>query len=218
MVPHQMTGETVSRIANVVATVSPSVVNVVFPILQKHYEEIVEHVNPEQLLIQLVVHNLVTPSEQYMMLNPAYPPQKRTQLLLSILPSKDPNTCVRSFYECLRAEKQHSGHEYLADLLEPDIREYENQDPVTNAGPGVSNAAAAVSGSDVTESEINRILPRLKSCWLQVAEMVSAPQVMLNNIITSTEDPEEQARRFFQQFAVYSMKENIYEALDQLGQ
>ena len=213
-----MTGKTVSRIANIVVTVSPSVANVVLPILQKHYEEIVEHVNPEQLLIQLVAYNLVTPSERHMMLNQNYSPQKRTQMLLSILPSKDPNTCVELFYKCLRAEKEHSGHKYLADLLEPDIHEYENQHPVTNGGEGILNAAAAISGSNVTESEIDRILPTLKSCWLQVAEIVSAPQEMLDNIIMSTQDPEEQARRFFQQYAVYSRKENIHQALHQLGQ
>ena len=204
-------------------------------ILLNRFKEIIEHVNLEELVVQLATRCLLTVDEQYMLTNLAFSPQNRNKRLLIILQSKDPRTCVQLFYECLRAEEEHSGHKYLADLLESDIREFENQHqvtirgpdisnaaanqyPVASGGPGISNAVAAVSGFSITESEIDRILPRLKSCWLQVAKMVLAPQEMLNNIITSTQDHEEQARRFFLQFAVYSKKESIYKALEQLGQ
>ena len=96
--------------------------NLVYAVLRKHYEEIVAHVNPQELLGQLVTRNLVTEDEQYMLLNQNFSPRKRNQLLIVAL-SKDSNTSVQLFYECLKAEKNHSGHQYLVDLLEPDIHE-----------------------------------------------------------------------------------------------
>ena len=188
------------------------VVNLASVIFRKHYEEIVEHVNPEQLVVQLMSRNLITSEERHMLMNDNFTPQKRTKLLILQLCSKNPNTCARIFYECLRAEKEHMGHNYLADLLEEDICEYESQQQVThNRGATNSNAAA------MTESEIDNLLPTLKSCWIQVAEMVSAPHQMVNDIAASSQDPEKQARMFLQHYTVYSRKENIYQALDQLG-
>ena len=181
------------------------------PILQKHYKEIVNHVNPEQLLVQLKTNGLVTTEEEYILMNSDLTPQKRTKLLLIQLQFKDPSNCIQLFYQCLRAEKEHSGHQYLADLLEPDIRAGESQPPVTSPG-GASNSTAAITGA-----EIDSILPKLKLYWMKVAEMLSAPQEMVDNITTSSQDPEEQARMFFQQYTVYSRKEKIYHALDQLG-
>ena len=211
-------------------------------VLRKHYKEIVSHVNPEELLVQLVTHNLVTEDEHYMLMNQTFSPQKRNQLLIIALFSKDPNTSVQSFYECLKAEKHHSGHQYLADLLGPDIREFENQhQAANNRGPSDSNAAATTTtvaaaaaaaaattttattttataaAAAMTESEIDRLLPTLKSYWLQVAETLSAPQEMVNNATSSSQDPEEQARMFLQLYTMYSRKENIYCALDELG-
>ena len=197
-------------------------------ILRNHYEEIVAHVNSLELLGQLVTRNLVTQDEQYMLLNQTFSPQKRNQLLIVVLISKDPNTSVQLFYECLKAEKNHSGHQYLANLLEPDIREYENQHQVTNnrvgsnsnaSGDdgGAGGAGAAAAATAMTESEIDRLLPTLKSYWLQVAETLSAPQQMVHNITSSSQDPEEQARLFLQHYSLYSRKENIYRALDLLG-
>ena len=92
-------------------------------VLRKHYEEIVAHVNPQELLGQLVTRNLVTEDEQYMLLNQNFSPQRRNQLLIVILLSRDLNTSVQLFYECLKAEKNHPGHQYLANLLGPDIHE-----------------------------------------------------------------------------------------------
>ena len=199
-------------------------------VLRKHYKEIVDYVNPQELLGQLVTRNLVTQDEQYMLLNQTFSPQKRNQLLIVVLFSKDPNTSVQLFYECLKAEKNHSGHQYLANLLEPDIREYENQHQVTNnrvgsnlnasgddGGAGGGGGGAAATATAMTESEIDRLLPTLKSYWLQVAETLSAPQQMVHNITSSSQDPEEQARLFLQHYSLYSRKENIYRALDQLG-
>ena len=51
-------------------------------IICKHYEEIVEHVNPEQLLVQLKTRDSLTREEEYMLLNSNYTPQKRTKLLI----------------------------------------------------------------------------------------------------------------------------------------
>ena len=192
-------------------------------VLQKHYEDIVNYVNPEEILGQLMKRNLVTRDEQFMLMNQNFSPQKRNQLLIIALFSKDPNTTVQLFYECLKAEENHNGHQYLAGLLGPAIREYENQQQVTNnRGESNSNAAgvaAAVPGgaAAMTEAEIDRILPTLKSYWLQVAETLAAPPEMMHNITSSSQDPEEQARMFLQQYAVYSRKENIYHALNKLG-
>ena len=193
------------------------VVNLACDVLCKHYEEIVSHVNPEELLGQLITHNLVTVDEQYMLMNQAFSPQKRTRLLIIVLLSKDPNTSVQLFYECLKAEKHHSGHQYLARLLGPDIREYENQHQATNNTGTSDGGGATAAVAAITESEIDRLLPTLKSCWLQVAETLSAPQEMVNNVTSSSEDPEEQARMFLQHYTVYSRKEKIYHALDELG-
>ena len=187
------------------------VLNLVCAIIKKHYEEIVNHVNPEQLLVQLRPRGLVTQEEEYMLLNTFYSPQKRTKLLLLSLHFKNPNNSVLLFYECLRAEKEHSGHEYLADLLEPDIHEFQSQHQVPNS-KGASNS----NTTGMTESEIDDILPTLTFYWMQVAEKLNAPQEMIKNITTSSQDPEEQARMFLQQYIVYARKENIYRVLNQL--
>ena len=181
-------------------------------ILKKHYEAIVNHVNPEQLLVQLRPRGLVTPEEEYMLLNANYSPQKRTKLLLLSLHFKNPNNSVLLFHECLKDEKEHSGHEYLAGLLEPDIREFESQCQVPNS-QGASNS----NTPGMTESEIDNILPTLTFYWMQVAEMLDAPQEMINNTTASSQDPEEQARFFLQHYTAYGRKENIYHVLDQLG-
>ena len=188
-------------------------VNLACAILRKRYKEIVEHVNPEQLMVQLITRNLITSEEGHMLMNDKYTPQKRTKLLILQLFSKNPNTSIQLFCECLRAEKEHTGHEYLADLLEEDICAHESQQQQATHNRGATNSNAAA----ITESEIDNLLPTLKSCWMQVAEMVSAPHQMVNDITASSQDPEEQARMFLQHYTVVSRKENIYQALDQLG-
>ena len=189
------------------------VLNLVSTIVKKHYAEILSHVNPEKLLVQLKVCDLVTQEEEYMLLNANFSPQKRTRLLLLHLLSKDdPNDSVLLFYQCLRVEKEHSGHQYLADLLETDIREFESQSQVPDS-KGAGNSSIA----GMTKSEIDTILSIFTFYWIQVAEMLDAPQEMINNITASSQDPEEQARMFLQQYTLYSSKENIYRALDQLG-
>ena len=160
-------------------------------ILKKHYAEIVSHVNPEQLLVQLKPRGLVTAEEEYMLLNANFSLQKRTKLLLLHLHFKNPNNSVLLFHECLREEKEHSGHQYLADLLEPDIRAFESQRPVP-----ISRGASNSNAAGMTESEIDTILPVLTLYWMQVAEKLNAPQEMVNHI-TSSQDPEEQVRLFF---------------------
>ena len=166
-----------------------------------------KHVNPEQLLVQLKTRGLVTPEEEYMLLNSNFSPQKRTKNYLLQLCSKDPNNCVQLFYQCLRAETEHSGHQYLANLLEPEMHRYECQSQLQN-----KRGLDAV----MSEAEIDDILPTLKSCWVQVANILSTPQEMVNNIISSSQDPEEQAKMFIHYYTIYSQKENIYHALDQL--
>ena len=188
------------------------VFNLVCAIIRKHYEKIVNHVNPEQLLVQLESRGLVTAEEQYMLLNTNFSPQKRTKLLLLHLHSKNPNNAILLFHECLRAENEHSGHQYLADLLESDVRAFENQHQIPNSR-GASNSNAA----GMTGSEIDNILPTLTFYWMQVAEMLDAPQEMISDITSSSQDPEEQARMFLQRYTLYSRKGNIYRALQQLG-
>ena len=186
-------------------------------VLRKHYKEIVAHVNPQELMGQLATRNLVTLDEQYMLLNQTFSPQKRNQLLIVALFFKDSNISVQLFYECLKAEKNHSGHQYLADLLGPDICEYENQHQVTN-NRVASNSSGGGAAAAMTESEIYRLLPTLKPYWLQVAETLSAPQQMVHNITSSSQDPEEQARMFLQHYSLYSRKENIYRAIMNFAQ
>ena len=167
--------------------------------LQKHHEEIV-NLNPQPLLGQLKAHGLVTSEEESFLLNPDYSPQKRTTLLLLLLHSKNPNNYVQLFYQCLRAETQDLRHQNLADRLEPDI-----------------NPSGANYLNDLmTEPELDRILIALKSCWVQVAEELSAPQEMVDEI-SLLQDPEEQARMFFERYSVHSGKESIRRVLDQLG-
>ena len=188
------------------------VLNLACTIIKKHYAEIVSHVSPEQLLVQLKPRGLVTEEEEYMLLNANFSPQKRTKLLLLHLHFKNPNNAILLFHECLRAEREHSGHQYLAGLLEPDIREFQSQHQVPN-----STGASNLSTAGMTESEIDNILPTLAFYWLQVAEMLDAPQEMINNITASSQDPEEQARMFLEHYILYGRKENVYHALEQLG-
>ena len=161
------------------------VLNLVSAIIKKHYAVILSHVNLEQLLVQLKVYDLVTQEEEYMLLNANFSLQKSTKLLLLCLHSKDPINSILLFYQCLRVQKEHSGHQYLADLLEPDIREFESQSQVPDS-KGASNSNAA----GMTKSEIDNILPTLTFYWMQVAEMI-------NNIAAPSQDPEEQAIECF---------------------
>jgi len=46
---------------------------------------------------------------------------------------------------------------------------------------------------------------------------LSAPQEMVNKISTHFKDPEEQARMFFECYAIHSGKEKIHRVLDHLG-
>ena len=189
------------------------VLNLVYAIIKKHYAEIVSNVNPEQLLVQLNVCDLVTKEEEYMLLNVNFSPQKRTKLLLLSLHFKNPNNSALLLYQCLRVEKQQPGHQYLADLLEPDIRAFESQLQVPN-----SRRANNLNAAGMTESEIDRLLPILTFYWMHVAEMLNAPQEIVNNITASSQDPEEQVRMFLHDYyTVSARKENIHFALDQLG-
>ena len=91
-------------------------------------------------MVQLATHGLVTADEQYMLENRIlFSQQERNRRLVILLQSKDPSTCVQLFYKCLRAEEEHTGHKRLADLLESDISEFENQHQITTRGPGVSD-------------------------------------------------------------------------------
>ena len=121
----------------------------------KHYAEIVSHVSPEQLLVELKRRSLITEEEEYMLLNCNFSPQKRTKLLLLHLHIKNPNNAILLFYECLRAEKERTGHQYLSGLLEPDICEFQSQYQASN-----SNTAG------MTKSEIDNILPILTFYWM----------------------------------------------------
>ena len=114
------------------------------------------------------------------------------------------------YHECLREEKEHSGDQYLADLLEPDICAFESQHLVP-----ISRGASNSNAAGMTESEIDTILPVLTLYLMQVAEKLNAPQEMVNHITSSSQDPEEQVRLFLQYYTVYTRK-NIYHTLDQL--
>ena len=128
------------------------VLNLVSIIIKKHYAVILSHVNPEKLLVQLKICDLVTQEEEYMLLDANFSPQKRTKLLLLSLHSKDPNNSVLLFYQCLRVEKEHSGHQYLADLLESDIRKSENGH--NNDQNGQSNIKSSHnSGQNASKSD-----------------------------------------------------------------
>ncbi|XP_065884455.1 uncharacterized protein [Dysidea avara] len=189
--------------------------------LQKHYIEIVEHVDPEQLLLQLKTHDLLTPDEEYMLLNTNFSLQKRTKLLLQRFCSKNPTNSVQLFYQCLREEKQHSGHKYLADLLEQDVLDYEAKiSNKTEVPKKAEKGNRSIPLSPSPEGENDDLSDVIKSCWMQVADMLSVPPNVVYQISAISQDPLEQANLFLHRYTEIEgshAKGNIIRALDQLG-
>jgi len=180
---------------------------------------IVEHVDPEQLLVQLKAHDLVTPDEEYMLLNGYFSHQKRTKLLLQRFCSKNPMNSVQLFYQCLREEKQHSGHQYLADLLERDVLDYEAEINI-NVPKKAEKPNHSVPFSTSPEGENDNISEVIKSCWKQVAGMLSVSPNVVQQISVISQDPLEQANMFLHRYTEHAgthAKDNIIHALDQLG-
>ena len=189
--------------------------------LQKHYAKIVEHIDPEQLLLLLKTHDLVTSDEEYMLLNNNLSPQRRTKLFLQRFCSKNPKNSVWLFYQCLREEKQHSGHKYLADLLEQDVYDYEAKaSNKTKVPKKAEKTNKSVSFSTSSEGENNDLSEVIKSCWMQVADMMSVPPNMVHQISAISQDPLMQANLFLRRYTEHAgshARENIIRALDQLG-
>ena len=189
--------------------------------LQKHYAVIVEHVDPEQLLVQLKTHDLVTSDEEYMLLNTNFSRQRRTKLLLQRFCSKNPINSIQLFYQCLREEKQHSGHKYLADLLEQDVLDYEAEiNNKVKVPTKVKKHDPSVPLSTSPEEENDDLSEVIKSCWMHVAEMLSVPPNMVQQISVISQDPLEQANVFLHRYKEYAgshAKDKIIRALDQLG-
>jgi len=62
-------------------------------------------------------HNLLTPSENYDLLNKLSSPQDRAnKLLYAILPSKGTGA-YKLFVDCLQEEKKHMGHQKLVEIF-----------------------------------------------------------------------------------------------------
>jgi len=189
--------------------------------IQKHYAAIVENVDPEQLLVQLKTHDLVTPDEEYMLLNANLPPQRRTKLFLQRLCSKDPVKSVLLFYQCLKRETHHSGHEYLATLMEQDVCDYETKiNNATEVPKKREKTNQGITLSSSPEAENDNLSEVLKSCWVQVAETIPAPPNMVCQITALSQDPVEQASLFLHRYKEHAgdqAKDDIIHALDQLG-
>ena len=71
------------------------------------------------LLPHLNNHNLLTATENYHLMNNSTPSTDRAQqLVYSILPSKGPHAFTL-FFECLKKEKEHIGHQELVKMILP---------------------------------------------------------------------------------------------------
>ena len=87
------------------------------PLLKQHFEVVMQNLSIEALLPQLLKNNLLTQSEYQELDCVKETSRKQNQyFLLIVLPRKGKNA-FKVFLECLKAEKDHLGHQELAELL-----------------------------------------------------------------------------------------------------
>ena len=84
------------------------------PLFKQHCRVIMRNLNVEVLLPHLIENNLLT-QDEYQELNRSKEPPQR-YFLLSVLPRKGRNA-FKAFLNCLKAEKEHLGHQELVELL-----------------------------------------------------------------------------------------------------
>ena len=84
------------------------------PLFKQHCRVIMRSLNMGELLPHLIANNLLT-QEEYQELNRSKELPQR-YFLLSVLPRKGKNA-FKAFLSCLKAEKEHLGHQELVELL-----------------------------------------------------------------------------------------------------
>ena len=85
-------------------------------ILKRYSPDLMQYINIRSLLPHLQANCLVTDEDVSYLTNSHKTEQDRIEYLLSKIPRNGPSTFDR-FVECLRGERGHSGHQYLAKQL-----------------------------------------------------------------------------------------------------
>ena len=86
------------------------------PLLAKHSCEIIQSLNMEMLAPHLTEKNLLTMSEYQELLGRSSSRKRSEHFVVNVLPTKGKDGFER-FLECLKDENEHSGHQYLFQLL-----------------------------------------------------------------------------------------------------
>ena len=86
--------------------------------LRQHYDTIIAHLNVKTLLPYLIKECLLTLDEQEQLQSKWLTACDQSHHLLLILQRKgNSGNGFKRFLKCLKEEKEHLGHKYLADLL-----------------------------------------------------------------------------------------------------
>ena len=85
--------------------------------VNQHYDEISGALNPIQLMPLLLKEELLGSSEESILLADSRSTSEKSCYILQCLEARGP-TAYTKFLNCIKAERNHMGHEYVASLLE----------------------------------------------------------------------------------------------------
>ena len=84
-------------------------------------EEFFKYLNVEELIPHLKMQQLLTEAEEAKLNSSADRHHANKKLILEILPSKSPDAFLL-FYEALKFEENHKGHQDLVKLIQQELR------------------------------------------------------------------------------------------------
>ena len=85
--------------------------------VNQYYEEIIRALNPIQLMPLLLKEQLLDSSEKSLLLGDSKSTYEKSRYILHSLEAKGPSAYSK-FLSCIKAEKSHMGHEYIASMLQ----------------------------------------------------------------------------------------------------
>ena len=91
--------------------------NVTASKINQHWDEITRALNPDELMPQLSKEMLLDFNEKSVLLADSKSTYEKSRYILQCLEAKDPSAYSK-FLNCIKAERNHMGHEYIASLIE----------------------------------------------------------------------------------------------------
>ena len=110
-----ISGKDSSQLAQISHTRSAS--DVIASKVNQHYDEVSKALNPIQLMPLLSTEQLLDFNEKSVLLEDHVSPYEKSCYILKSLETKGPSAYSK-FLSCVKAEKNHMGHEYIVSLLE----------------------------------------------------------------------------------------------------